>query len=561
MRKEMNFKKVDFKILSSLEKCFLDDDISEKQEIQRASIFKNEKISFQLAYTTNESIEDTTFISLDIEGELKGCLSIKRVMNVPCVYPTYTNRSDDYYLRKTPGLYPDLLLPISYNGKINLVQDSLLSLWVDLELNDNIKAGEYTLKFILKDNNDNWLSEKEITIEVINALLPELSVSHTEWFHCDCLSEYYNVEMFSEDHWKIIKHFIKTAAENEINVIMIPIFTPALDTFVGGERKTCQLVDIFIEDGKYRFDFSKVERWVKMCLELGIDKFEFPPLFTQWGAENSPKIMAYENGDYKRIFGWETDAHSSEYIDFLGALIPETLKEIHKLGIKPENCFFHISDEPDAKDIEMYKITLDMVRHMLDGYTVIDAVWNVELYKEGLLSTPVISIGAVENFKKIGAENYWVYYCGGHYKDVSNRYISMPLSRTRILGVQMYKDGAVGFLHWGYNYYHNRYSYNTVNPYLETCAEYFAPGGDAFIVYPGENGKPCDSIRLKAMRDAMQDIRVLKLCEELYGREYVIGLIQEGLDYELDYKNYPHNDFYITELRNKLNKAIAEKIN
>ena len=95
----MSIKKVDFKILSSLEKCFLDDDIAKKTEISRASILKKEKLSFQLAYTTKDVIADTTFISLVVEGQFKDCLKIGRVINVPCVYPAYTNRGDDYYLR------------------------------------------------------------------------------------------------------------------------------------------------------------------------------------------------------------------------------------------------------------------------------------------------------------------------------------------------------------------------------------------------------------------------------------------------------------------------------
>ena len=557
----MIMRNVDFKILSSLEKCFLDDDLSAKTELERISVIKNEKLSFQLAYTTKDRIDDTTFIDLMIEGQYKECLSVKRVLNVPCVYPAYTNKGDDYYLRKEPGLYPDLLMPVSYNGRFNLVQNSLLSLWVDLELPMNIKAGHYNFRFSLLDGNKEILSQKELTVEVIDALLPKETIAHTERFHSDCLAEYYNTEIFSEKHWEIIENFIETAALNEINVIMMPIITPALDTYVGGERKTCQLVDICFENGKYSFDFKKVERWVEMCRKHGITKFEMPPLYSQWGAENAPKIMAYVNGEYKRIFGWETDSASKEYTDFLKQFIPALLKKFKELGIKKEELFFHISDEPDLKDMETYSKTFGLVKELLKDYTIIDAVWCIELFENGFLSTPVISVGNIDKFKEKGAKDYWIYYCGGHCIEVSNRYLSMPLARTRIIGVQLYKDNAVGFLHWGYNYYHNRYSYDSINPYLENAGEYFAPGGDMFIVYPGENGIPNESIRLKAMRDAMQDIKALRLCEELYGREFVINLINEGLDYELDYKHYPHCDSYILELRKKVNLAIAKKLN
>ena len=452
-----------------------------------------------------------------------------------------------------------MILPLSYAGRPVLVQNSLLSLWVDLNIPKDIAAGEYALKFTLKDKSGDVLAEKEITAEIINAVLPDEPFLHTEWLYADCISEYYDVEMFGERHFEILKNFIKTAADNEINVILTPVFTPALDTYVGGERTTSQLVDITLEGGKYSFNFSNLEKWVSMCRELGICRFELPPFFTQWGAEHAPKIVADVNGEGKRIFGWETDAYSAEYKEFLRAFIPALLVEFKKLGVQNEDLFFHISDEPKAENLEKYKTTLEIIKELLEGYRIIDAVGDVELLEKGALSTPVISTDSVAAFKEKGAKDYWVYYHGGLYKDISNRFMAMPLARTRIIGVQLYKDNAVGFLHWGYNYYHNRYSYDTVNPFLETGGEYFGPSGDTFIVYPGEKGMPLESIRLKAIRDAMQDIKALKLCEKLYGREYVINLIEQGLDYGLDYKHYPHDDCYLTELRNKVNRAIGKK--
>ena len=91
---------VDFRIISSLEKCFLDDDIADKREIDRISVLKNEKTSFQLAYTTRDGIGGTVFLTVELESELKPYATISRVVNVPCTYPVYTNRCDDYYIRK-----------------------------------------------------------------------------------------------------------------------------------------------------------------------------------------------------------------------------------------------------------------------------------------------------------------------------------------------------------------------------------------------------------------------------------------------------------------------------
>ncbi|MES9143981.1 glycoside hydrolase domain-containing protein, partial [Cutibacterium acnes] len=73
-------------------------------------------------------------------------------------------------------------------------------------------------------------------------------------------------------------------------------FTPPLDTKVGGERPTVQLVGVNVTNGKYSFDFSKLKRFVDMCLGLGVEYFEMSHLFTQWGAAFAPKVIATVDG-------------------------------------------------------------------------------------------------------------------------------------------------------------------------------------------------------------------------------------------------------------------------
>lgn len=548
---------LDLKIVHSLEKCFLDDDIGNFKELTYISGLKNETLSFQLIYAYTATGEEPSLASLAVEGPFKDCITIHQVVSVPSFMPISTKDSDSDYLRTTPGLYPDLLLPLHYNNRIRMVPGSLLSIWVELQFPSNIKGGDYEFKFTVYDEKNNVMAEKGLVIGCIDALLPKQKYQRTEWFHTDCLAEYYQVPMFSEEHWEIIENYIKTAVEHEINVIMMPVFTPALDTYVGGERMTSQLVDIYVEDGKYSFYFEKMDRWISVCKACGVEYYEIPPLFTQWGAKNAPKFMATVNGEYKRIFGWETDAASPEYSEFLDCFLPALIARLKQHGID-QKSLFHISDEPDLNDIEHYKKASAIAKKHLKNYTVLDAVWSVELYEAGILSTPVVSIAEVDTFLNAGAKDFWIYICGGHTKEVSNRFLSMPSARTRILGIQMYKYDIRGFLHWGYNFYHNRYSYDAINPYTDTTGEYFAASGDMFLVYPGEDRHPRASIRLKVLRDSFQDVRALLLCEELYDREFVVNLLQENLDYELNFKQYPKTADYILNIREKVNEAIRE---
>ena len=90
-------------------------------------------------------------------------------------------------------------------------------------------------------------------------------------------------------------------------MILTPLFTPPLDTEVGGERPTVQLVKVIQQNDQYSFHFTLLDRWIDLCLQCGIKYFEMTHLFTQWGAKYAPKIMAEVNGVETRIFGWDTE--------------------------------------------------------------------------------------------------------------------------------------------------------------------------------------------------------------------------------------------------------------
>ena len=133
----------------------------------------------------------------------------------------------------------------------------------------------------------------------------------------------------------------------------------------------------------------------------------------------------------------------------------------------------------------------------------------------------------------------------------------MPSYRNRVLGLQLYKFRCDGFLQWGYNFYFERHSLAPVDPFLINDANYFVPAGDAFSVYPAPDGSPWESIRLLVFYDGIQDMRAYSLCEQLYGKDYVMGIIEEEIE-PITFKSYPLNGEYLLKVRERINRAIAE---
>lgn len=540
------------KLLSSLVKVFSDTEPVSDSACNHITALKNETVSFQIAITKNGF--KTTRVRLNIESPIKEMLHIRSVENVPCQYPAHAV-SDDNYLRLAPGLYPDILRELD-NESVQVVSNQWKSVWVDAEIPAGAEAGLYPVKISFSDNNSEELCSASTNIMVYDAVLPDQKLIQTQWFHCDCISDYYGVEVFSAEFWQIAENFMLTYVKRGFNMILTPVFTPPLDTAVGGERKTVQLVDVTVASGVYSFNFSKLEQWVKLCQKCGIKYFEISHLFTQWGAKHAPKIMAVVNGEYKRIFGWETDAQSLEYTEFLHAFLGELTCFLEKMKIA-DLTYFHISDEPNKSMLESYAAAKSAVARDLKRFNIIDAVSDFEFYESGLIDKAVCSTDHIHVYLDRKIPNMWSYYCTSQWKDVSNRFISMPAARTRIYGLQLYKYDIEGTLHWGYNFYNSQYSLHPVDPYRVTDAECAFPSGDAFIVYPAPGGKPEESLRLMYLYQACADHRALQMLESLTSREYVINLIDNGLSEPLTFCSYPKSDLYLISLRNKINEEIS----
>ena len=529
-------------------------------ETKRGCALQGERFSFQLAYKADDW---SGLLDVRTESTFGKALRIRPVGLVPVEY-TGTGFDEDVISRE-PGLYPDVLKESTSEGIPAL--PSWRSLWFTVDIPVQCKPGLHEIKIFLRGggvvqpiSKYTDFGVKTFKLEVLDAVLPEQTLKNTHWFHTDCLAEYYQVPVFSEEHWRIIGNFMKNAADHGINMILTPVFTPPLDTEVGKERPTVQLVDVSLSRGKYTFGFSRLERWIALAEKSGIRYFEISHLFTQWGALFTPKIIARVNGREKRIFGWDVKADSVKYKKFLDAFLPELAAFLKKKKLQ-NRTYFHCSDEPHEEHLDQYKADKAlMVRH-LEGFKIMDALSKTDYYKQGIVTTPVPIESHLEEFLEAGMKERWTYYCCGPVTVYSNRFIQMPSARNRIFGTLLYLYGIEGFLHWGFNFYYSGLSRYPINPYQCNDAGHFFPAGDPFVVYPGKNGIPEDSIRHEVFYEGLQDQRVLMKLESLIGREK----IQKKLDRlspagKMKMDQYPKGEKAVMALRAAINDMLRKAL-
>lgn len=492
---------------------------SSAEELFSATMLQNETFSFQ----TDVFLEETTRLfntfRFTAEGLPKGCISVFEEDCVPVSRASYPE-ADEYRVGEEYGIFPDVLTPYGQNAAFVMHADRHKAFWI--KISGNLPVGRHEITLTLNDYERVKLVEKRLIIEVKAAALPKTDLLVTNWLHCDCICEQYRVKPFSRRFYKILREYLRSLVSHGNNTLYTPLFTPALDTDVGGERYTVQLVGVTKTNEGYSFDFSELGKFFAVAKEEGIERFEFCHLFTQWGAEHAPKIMANVNGKNKRVFGWETDSLGEEYADFLRQFLPQLTAFAKEREI---DAVFHLSDEPGETN-DRYEKVCALVRPYIGDYKIVDACGK-HFQERGLTDLSFVGISDDEevNEKSYGQENCRVaaYYCCGQHKGyVTNRFMVTPPLRNRILGVQLYLSKAAGFLHWGYNFYHSASSRDVIDPFLITDGKGAYPAGDCFIVYPDVRADGViESTRNEVFSEGLQDYRLMLLLEKKYGRAFV----------------------------------------
>lgn len=534
------------RFISSLEKIF--QDIEPKNEVFDRNVYLGEPFSFQFCLKS-DTIGNLYF---DIESDAKDYIQIHKISYVPALLADYVEK-DDYriFTERSSTYYPDILDPRPQY--IRVVPGYWVSLWVTVKA--GLPAGQYKIRFRTGDYYvRDLLSDDTFTFSVSGIRLLPCDIPVTCWIYYDCIAAAHRVQLFSHRFFKILKNYLKNCVSHGINTVFVPLVSHPRRDENSYKPKTVQLLEVEKKNGKYLFDFSKLEVFIDIAIKCGIKYFEFSHFASQQGVKYTPKIIGKENGEEKVLFHYDTPCSSREYIGFLKEMLQGLRGFLERKGIMT-NCFFHVSDEPFLAHLDAYQNIGNLVRKEIPDGKIIDAVNNYEFGKLGILDYPVVGTNNAKNFLTDNMD-IWVYYCcdqSGNY--LSNRFFNFPLLRTRVIGVQLYLNHIKGFLHWAYNDWHDMTSGEIINPRYVADGGGVYPAGDCFLVYPGQDG-PVDSIREEVFADGLRDYRALKTLEKYRGREFVVKLLEKyGFS---DFTIYPHDEKVFMRFVGELHELIRE---
>lgn len=551
------------------------------EDFSGVSALRNEPVTFSLAFRgTGERDASGRLPDVPISVSVT-CdslpVSVYRVASVPLA-ASECEDGDPHGI----GACPDILQPRTAQPRIVRTSQKIFPFYEQGEshtlnassaatrsalitLNEDAKpvaAGEHTVTVqVTSLTTGERLATHTVTVRVIDALLPDPEFLYTNWIHYDCLADDSGLPLWSDAYFELLGAYVENAARHGMNTLLTPAFTPALDTPIGTERKNVQLVGVRRLGGEYTFDFSLLERFVRLAREKGIRYFEHAHLFSQWGAECAVNVYGEteeSGGETVRLFGWDTLATDPEYVKFLKSYLGALLEWIDQMGIG-DDWLFHLSDEPKEQDLAHYTHAHSVVRELLGDRRLGDALSDYAFYQHGLCGLPIVDTPFVDSYDG-RCQRLMLYYTGGErVPNLSNRLLTNAPRRTRVLGLHLFRYRAQGFLHWGYNYTYGRMSQGHCNPATDPGFYRNLPGV-TYLVYPNGARPPYPSIREKQMREALSDYRALKLLESRIGYDATLALCEGVLGRSVDIVTIPDSDGQMLALREAVNREIEKEL-
>ncbi len=514
---------------------------------------RNGKASFQVC-VMNASLRGLT-VRCGLTAPDRFTTQVRRVGYVPMHSLTAGVPLEELDgLNHTPGLVPDVLYEDQH---ITASPQSTHAFWVSIRTSAETAPGTYPV--IVQGRVDGAEAHVEMTVTVHVSHLRvddrrDFPVTH--WWNADGIYDYYMCPPFGDDWFRMAERYLRNMRDHGSDVIFVPLFHHRMEVV---PRPAQLLVVTEPRAGRYRFDWSRVRRFVAMARRCGFTRFEWPHL---WHMKITPQGVITAADEPQRVYlsgrrglrlvvPRDASPTDPRYLRFLDQLLPDMHAFLQQENLL-DSSLYHVSDEPGGNDADIarYKTVRDVMVQKAPWMAgrILDAMSDVRYGRSDLMDFPVPNVAAAADYMAEGIQ-HWVYYCCGPKGPYLNRFMDTPLPKIRMSGLLFYKLRALGFLHWGFNYWyvmdlgHNPEPQKLIDPFTDGAVGTSAGGegepyGDSFVVYPGPNG-PLDSIRWEVFAEALQDYALLQSAGIRPDDPMLAPLI--------DYANFPKDESWITE--------------
>ncbi len=265
------------------------------------------------------------------------------------------------------------------------------------------------------------------------------------------------------------------------------------------------------------FDFSGVEQELQYAIDRGLNSFVVAqtPKSGKWGFpenysdawKNKMKKMVVEYSAFLKSKGWFEMAYYNN-IDEPWDTRWTQVKEIYAMvkSVQPDIKVFSCVNKVGA---------LNALQNHADTFDVYIQQHGQQQGRARL---------------EEGKEIWWAVCIWP--SEHPNLFIEYPLTDARVMGWMAFQNNISGFEYWAMNSWDGDWKpvgqkapqdgswMKCANGVLVTEWQYGRKSlnGDGYLVYPGDNGQPINSLRFEALRDGIEEHELLCQLKECFGK-------------------------------------------
>ena len=424
---------------------------------------------------------------------------------------------------------------IILNKRSGYLPKGYSNLWLEMK-SDTEGIHDITVKIFKSDEtfDEELIFEKNLKLEVSSVEIPEKNIFYLDlWQHLSSLARVYDVEYYSDEHFRIIESFMKPladAGQKVCDLIVSDYSWAGQECFKIYDNQSSlyeyNLIKPSIKNGKLQLDFSAFDRFIEICQKLGMcEEINLFGIIGNWNRGqfsviledfDEPIKVRVHDLDFSKFTFIRTKKMYAEYVRLIFEhLVEKNLWDITRV----------MADQP--RNVGEVSEGEDLIRKIRDDVKIKYAIMHGDFFEN--------YDGDTENFSIILNEYIRVQNGGLKMSDTSNfqdmtwyvcwtpfnlnQFVKSSPMESRLVGYMTYLFDMKGFLRWNYCLYPDSNDYR-YRPDRWAC-------GDMFFVYPGKSGVPELSLRFKQLAYGNTDYSFLRYCESKLGRETVLELVKE----------------------------------
>lgn len=350
-------------------------------------------------------------------------------------------------------------------------------------------------------------AEVPFQIEVLPHVLPEPKhwTYHLDlWQNPFAVARYYQVRIWSEDHFRAMRPYMRRLADAGQKVITASIIhdpwnSQTYDVYPSMIKWTKRA------DGNWVYDFSNFDRWVEFMMGFGIDKFINCYSMIPWNL----KFYYYDEA-----LGKDTvliaEPGSPEYRAHWLPMLTDFARHL-----KAKGWWDITTIAMDERPMEAMQHAIAIIREADPDFKVsLAGSYHPELSNDlvdfSITSPELMDDETLLRRKELGYTTTFYTCC---VEPKPNTFTSSPYAEATWLAWYALHKGYDGYLRWAYN------SWNE-HPLWDSRYGTWA-AGDTYLVYPGFR----TSIRFERLREGIQDYEKVTIIRR--------QLIQQGREDDL----------------------------